>query len=142
MALERFENGAVVVELHDTAREAALRMRDHRVGCVVVIRGPRPIGILTDRDLALRVVAEGRDPDRTLVSEIVTHDAVTIERDATIETAARIMKDRGVRRLPIVDADGRVTGIVTADDLVILLSKELANVGASLADNVESYESR
>ena len=89
-----------------------------------------------------RVVAEGRDPRTTLVSEIVTYDATTVSREAGIETAVRLMRDRGVRRLPIVTEDGQVTGIVTADDLMILLSDELAQVGTAIRDNVDASESR
>jgi CBS domain-containing protein len=140
--LARFEHGVVVAQLHETAAEAARRLRDFHVGCVVVTRGDRSVGILTDRDLALRVVAEGRDPQKTLVSEIVTYDATTIPRDAGIETAVRLMRDRGVRRLPIVTEDGQVTGIVTADDLVVLLTDELAHLGIGIRDNVDASDSR
>jgi CBS domain-containing protein len=142
MSLSRFEHGAVTAELSESAAAVARRMRDLHVGCVVVTRGSRPVGIVTDRDLALRVVAEGRDARATLVSDIVTYDASTLPRDAGIETAARMMRERGVRRLPIVTDDGRVIGIVTADDLTILLAKELADVGAGLAEAVDAGESR
>ncbi len=140
--LARFEHGVVVAQLTETAAAAARRLRDFRVGCVVVLRGDRSVGILTDRDLALRVVAEGRDPTTTLVSEIVTYEATTVPREAGIETAVRLMRDRGVRRLPIVTEDGQVTGIVTADDLMILLTEQLAQVGTAIRDNVDASESR
>ncbi len=84
MSLSRFEHGAVVAELDETVTEIARRMRDFRVGCVVVTRGARPIGIVTDRDLAIRVIAEGRDPRTTRVSEVVTYDATVLPRTAGI----------------------------------------------------------
>jgi CBS domain-containing protein len=140
--LQRFEHGAVVADLDETAVDVARRMREFRVGCVVVIRGARAIGILTDRDLALRVVAEGLDPNTTRVSAIMTYDAATISNNATIEGAARQMRERGIRRLPIVDGDGRVTGIVTADDLTVLFARELADLGDGIGENVDSCESR
>jgi CBS domain-containing protein len=142
MSLSRFEHGAVVAELEETAATAARRMRDFRVGCVVVVRESRPVGILTDRDLAIRVVAEGRDPEKTPISEIVTYEAATIGRDAGIESAVRVMSDRGVRRLPIVTDDGKVTGIVTADDLMVMFTTMLADLGAGIRDNVDASESR
>jgi len=142
MSLSRYEHGAVCADLNETARDVGRRMRDFRVGCVVVTRGAHPVGIITDRDLALRVVGAGRDPWTTKVSEIVTYDATTLPRTAGIDTAARVMRERGVRRLPIVTEDGKVTGIVTADDLTILLAQELADVGAGLAESVDSGESR
>jgi CBS domain-containing protein len=142
MSLSRFEHGAVVAELDETAATAARRMRDFHVGCVIVVRSARPVGILTDRDLAIRVVAEGRDPDKTLVSEIVTYEAATVPRDAGIETAVRMMSERGVRRLPIVTDEGTVTGVVTADDIVVLLTRQLADLGVGIRDNVDASESR
>lgn len=142
MHLSRFEHGAVVAELDESAAAAARRMRDFRVGCVVVVRNARPVGILTDRDLAIRVVAAGLDPEKTLVSEIVTYDATTVSRDAGIETAVHIMGERGVRRLPIVTDDGKVTGVISADDLVILFNVQLAHLAAGIRDNVDAVESR
>jgi CBS domain-containing protein len=142
MQLSRFERGAVVAQLGESAAAAARRMRDFRVGCVIVVRDARPVGILTDRDLALRVVAEGRDPENTPIADIVTYEAATIPRDAGIETAVRLMSDRGVRRLPIVTDDGKVTGIITADDLTVMLTGVLGELGAGIRDNVDACESR
>jgi CBS domain-containing protein len=142
MQLSRFEHGAVVAELDESAAAAARRMRDFKVGSVIVVRNARPVGILTDRDLAIRVVAAGLDPERTLVSEIVTYDATTIHRDAGIESAVRLMSERGVRRLPIVTEEGRVTGVVTADDLMILFNSQLAELAVGIRDNVDASESR
>jgi CBS domain-containing protein len=142
MELARFEKGAVVAQLDETVVVAARRMRDFRVGCVVVVRDARPVGILTDRDLALRVIAEGRDPEATLVSDVVTYEAATLPREAGIDTAVRVMSERGVRRLPIVTDTGNVTGIVTADDLIVLLTKALGDLGEGIRDNVDTSESR
>ncbi|MGK4002890.1 CBS domain-containing protein [Sorangium sp. So ce1036] len=142
MSLSRFEHGAVSAELTETAIDVARRMREFRVGCVVVTEGARAIGILTDRDLVLRVLAEGRSPAETLVSEIVTYDPTTLQQTDSIETALRIMRERGIRRLPIVRHDGKVTGIVTADDLMVLLTAELSDLGAGIRENVEATETR
>lgn len=142
MSLYRFEHRVVTATLADTAYDVARRMRDNRVGSVIIVRDQRPIGIVTDRDVCLRVVAEGKVPEKTLVSEIVTYDATTLPRDAGIDTAVRTMRERGVRRLPIVDEEGRLMGIVTADDLIVLLSQELADLGESLDNNVDADESR
>ncbi|KYF67366.1 CBS domain-containing protein [Sorangium cellulosum] len=129
-------------DLSETATAVARRMREFRVGCVVVTQGARAIGILTDRDLVLRVMADALEPEKTLVSEIVTYDPTTLQQSDSIETALRLMRERGVRRLPIVRYDGKVTGIVTADDLTVLLAEELADLGAGIQHNVESTESR
>jgi CBS domain-containing protein len=142
MQLSRFEHGAVVAELDESAATAARRMRDFRVGCVVVVRNARPVGILTDRDLAIRVVATGLDPERTPISEIVTYEASTVPSAAGLETVVRIMSERGVRRLPIVTDEGKVSGVVTADDLMVLFTKQLADLGVGIRDNVDANESR
>lgn len=142
MQLQRFEHDPVVAEVDESVATAARRMRDRRVGCVVVVRRGRPVGILTDRDLAVRVVAEGRDPEKTPISDVVTYDAATLPRDAGIHSAVRVMSERGVRRLPIVAEDGRLTGIVTSDDLVVLLTQELASLGVGIRDSVDASESR
>jgi CBS domain-containing protein len=141
-ALSRFERPVITATLDDTVFDVACRMRDDRVGCVVVVRDGRPVGILTDRDIVLRVVAQGLDARVVLVSSIVTYEAMTIMRTDGFETAVRTMREHGVRRVPIVDADGRVTGIVTADDLVALLGRELAALGEAIAENVDGSESR
>ncbi|WP_437567603.1 CBS domain-containing protein [Sorangium sp. So ce296] len=129
-------------DLTETAIDVARRMRDFRVGCVVVTQGARAIGILTDRDLVMRVMADAREPEKTLVSEIVTYDPTTLQQSDSIETALRLMRERGVRRLPIVRHDGKVTGIVTADDLTVMLAAELSDLGAGIRDNVDATESR
>lgn len=140
--LNRFEHRVVTADLDDPIVSAARRMRDERVGCVVVTRDARPVGIVTDRDLALRVVAAGLDPKVTRVSDVVTYEAATLPREAGIETAVRIMSQRGLRRLPIVADDGKVTGIVTADDLTVLLTELLGHIGVGVRDNVDAGESR
>jgi CBS domain-containing protein len=140
--LTRFEHDVMTVELTEPIIHAARKMRDHRVGCVVVTRAARPIGVITDRDLAIRAVADGLDPKVTPVAAVVTYDMATLPRSAGIDTAARIMSERGVRRLPIVAEDGTITGIVTADDLIVLLTQELAQIGVGVRDNVDAEETR
>ncbi len=142
MSLQRFEREVVTVGLESPVIVAAQRMRDERVGCVVVSREGRPVGILTDRDLALRVVAAGRDAERTTVAQVVTFEAVSLLHTDTIETALSRMREFGVRRLPIVNEAGMITGIVTADDLLPLLAHELLALGSGIEDNVDTSESR
>lgn len=142
MPLFRFERPVVTVELGDSVLIAAQRMRDHHVGAVVVTREDRPIGILTDRDLVLRVVAERLDPAEVRIEQVVTYEATTALRTDGIESVVQKMRTHGVRRLPIVDDEGRVTGIVTADDLIGLLGRELAALGEAIEGNVDGSESR
>jgi CBS domain-containing protein len=142
MSLRRFERDVVTLPLDAPIIEAAQKMRDGRVGCVVAIREGRPVGILTDRDLALRVVADGLDPRATKIADVVTYEAVTLLRSDTLETAVARMRQFGVRRLPIVDEDGLLVGIVTSDDLIPLLARELVDLGSGIEEGVDASESR
>jgi len=142
MSLREFEREVVSVSLETLVVDAARRMRDARVGCVVVSRAGHPVGILTDRDIAVRVVAEGRDPQQTTVSEVATYEAVTLKTSDNRSTAAIRMREHGVRRLPIVNDAGKLVGMVTADDLIAQLTRELVDLGAGIEGNVDASESR
>ena len=97
--------------------EAARIMRDDDVGLVPVVDGDRLVGTVTDRDIAIRVVAEGRDPSSTTVGEIASKDLVTIDPDQDLDEALRLMARHQVRRLPVVEEDGRLVGIVAQADV-------------------------
>ncbi|MBL0194618.1 MAG: CBS domain-containing protein [Myxococcales bacterium] len=141
-SIARFRRTVVTAEETDSIIGVARRMRDEKIGCVVVIREGLPVGILTDRDVALRVVAEGREPAKTRVSDVLTYGPATVSETDELETAVLRMRERGVRRLPIVDKEGRVTGIVTADDVMVLLGRELGAIGEVIEDGANADESR
>ena len=132
----------VIATIGETVGTAARRLRDSHVGCVVVTREGRPIGIVTDRDLAVRVVAEGLDPETTKIDEIVTFDPATLRDYETVDTAVLRMKEHGVRRLPIVDGEGSVVGIVTADDLLVRIGRQLAAVAEAIECGADASDSR
>jgi len=140
--LSRFERKVVVAHPSEDAATAAQRMRTHRVGCLVVEDSGQPVGIVTDRDLVLRVMAEGRDPSRTTVREVMTQTPATIARTADIDAALRRMREAGARRLPIVDDKGKITGIVTSFDLIGLLAFELSELGKGLEEGVDAPDLR
>ena len=142
MSVRRFEQEVVRVMADEPVVEVARRMRDSRVGCVVIVRDGKPLGILTDRDLALRVLAEGRDPRGLVARDVMTYDPVTLAHALGIESASRLMREHGVRRIPLVDDAGVLVGIVTADDLMSLFARELADTAESLLGGVDSVESR
>jgi len=102
-------------------------MRDRNVGAVVVVEGQKPVGIITDRDLALALGARGVASGAP-VQNVMTAPVRTIPEAAGIFGATQCMRDAGVRRLPIVDKDGHLTGIVSLDDLLRLLGGELYNL--------------
>jgi CBS domain-containing protein len=113
----------------EAAVDVARRMRDHRLGTVVVVdEQRRPMGIVSDRDVTIRVVAAGLDPARTHVRDIMTPMPTTVLRDTTMEAALGEMRMGRMRRLPVVDGMGKLIGIVTLDDMLRLLAKELGEV--------------
>jgi CBS domain-containing protein len=99
-----------------TAADAARAMRDADVGDVIVSDGDTIKGILTDRDIVVRAVAEGRNPADVRVGEICSPDVQTLTPDATADDALRLMREHAVRRVPVVDG-GRPVGVVTLGDL-------------------------
>jgi CBS domain-containing protein len=108
----------ITVEAGDSVVVAARRMKEAAVGSMIVMDGDRIHGIVTDRDIAMRVVAEGSDPAQTRVRDITSDDPVTLEPDSSVDDAIKVMSDRAVRRLPVVEG-GRPVGIVSLGDLAI-----------------------
>ena len=105
----------VTLSESQTVREAARCMCDHQVGSVLVTREGRLIGIFTERDIVSRVVAPGRDPDKTPLAQVMTQDPDTVVPRTTAIEALRRMQDGGFRHLPVVD-HGRLIGIVSRRD--------------------------
>jgi CBS domain-containing protein len=117
----------------ENVRAVALRMANAGVGTVVVLgEGKRPVGILTDRDLALRCVAEKRDPDSTEVGAVMTAPATCVHDFTPIEDALTRMAASHVRRLVVVDDDDRLVGILALDDVLELLADEVGTIGRLL----------
>jgi CBS domain-containing protein len=96
---------------------AAKMMRDEDVGLAPIVEGNKLIGTLTDRDIAIRVVAEGKDPQSTTVREVATTTLVTVDPDQDLDEALRLMAKNQVRRLPVVEEDGKLAGVVAQADI-------------------------
>lgn len=109
------EQQVVSLEGQATSRQAAMLMREHNVGAVPIVEDGALVGILTVNDMSYRVIAEGRDPDKTCVKEVMTPEPDTVSPDTTAIDALRLMQDGGYRHLPVVDG-GRVLGLVSRRD--------------------------
>jgi CBS domain-containing protein len=96
---------------------AAKMMRDEDVGLAPIVEGDRLVGTLTDRDIAIRVVAEGRDPESTKVRDVASTDLVTVDPQQDLDEALRLMAQHQVRRIPVVEEDGRLVGVVAQADV-------------------------
>ncbi|MBQ8540232.1 MAG: CBS domain-containing protein [Clostridia bacterium] len=107
----------LTVTAQDTVKEAACKMAKHNIGALPVVDySLRVIGMITDRDITVRITAEGKDASRYSVGDIMTHDISCVCMDADIESATKIMSKAKVRRLPVVD-DGRIVGFISLGDI-------------------------
>jgi len=105
------------IESSTSVAEAAKIMKSEDIGSIPIVEGDRLVGMLTDRDIVMRVVAEGRDPQSTTPGDIASRDLVTVDPDQGLDEAARLMARHQVRRLPVVEEDGRLVGILAQGDV-------------------------
>jgi CBS domain-containing protein len=116
-----------------TVDQAARAMRSRNVGALVVVNAGRPVGMLTDRDVVVEVVAKGMDPDTVLVGDVMRRRPITIREDLGIFDAARVFAKTGVRRLPVVTKTGVLVGVIAVDDLIMLLGNEMGHMAGALS---------
>jgi CBS domain-containing protein len=128
---EIFRSDVVTVGTDAPIREAMEKMRAENVGSVVVVEDGEVVGILTDRDVAISTVLGAATADST-VEQIMTKEVLTIWEDEGVFNATQYFIDHGVRRLPVIDHDNQLVGILTTDDLFVLLARELFNVSQCL----------
>lgn len=100
-----------------TVTEAARLMKAEDVGSLPIVDGDQLVGMVTDRDTVIRVVAEGKDPQSTTVGEIASRDLVTVDPEQDLDEALRLMAQHQVRRLPVAEEDGRLVGILAQADV-------------------------
>lgn len=112
------------------------RMKDYRLGAILLVEGDTLAGIFSERDLLTRVVAEGKDPKNTAVSEVATLEPVTVQETESVKVCAQILEDKNFRHLPIVNSKGKLTGVISSRDFFKYVTKELERV----IDKVRSNE--
>jgi CBS domain-containing protein len=119
-----------------TLQDAAREMRDGDIGDVIVTRDGALCGIVTDRDIVVRAIAEGRDPGSTRLEDICTESVQTLTPDQTVEEAIRMMREHDIRRIPVVQ-EGRPAGIVALGDLAVERDAQsaLADISAAAPNN-------
>jgi CBS domain-containing protein len=134
MSLQKFcERPVVIISPEQNIVEACRLMRDKNVGCLAAVEGEQLRGILTDRDIALKVSGEKKDPQQIKVRDIMTANPTRISVNKTLHDLTALMHSHHVRRVPIVDGGEKVMGIVTLDDLLMLLGQEMADIGQGIA---------
>jgi len=130
-----FTKNVVTAEPQATLAAVAIRMQEHNVGTVVIVDKQRPVGIVTDRDLALALGAQGIDI-RAQVQTVMTRRVLAIPENMGIFAATKYIRECGVRRLPIVDREDCLVGMVSLDDLLRVLSRELSNLAEGIKDEL------
>ncbi|HLF48672.1 MAG TPA: CBS domain-containing protein [Methylomirabilota bacterium] len=123
----------VTASANMTVAEAARAMRTKNVGALVVVNAGRPLGMLTDRDIAMDVVAQGKDPDGVRVADVMRKKPIMIREDQGVMDALRTFAKTGVRRLPVVTKGGTLVGVIAMDDMVMLLGNEMGHMAAALS---------
>lgn len=139
--IKTFVREDVVSAAPETGIEELARLfADERVGSVVIVDGDDPVGIVTDRDIVVQAIAEGRDLESLTAADVMSDDLVTVDADAGIFDVIRTMEEANVRRIPAVDGDGHLAGMVTFDDFVVLLGRELNLLGDAIEAEIPPYE--
>jgi CBS domain-containing protein len=134
--VENFAKPVLTAAPDDSLASVASTLEQHNVGAVVILEHRRPVGILTDRDLALALALHGATP-RTPVVRVMTTPVETVAAGAGVFQATQAMREYHVRRLAVVDDEGELVGIVTLDDLLRLLSRELSNLAEGIAPEMQ-----
>ena len=122
---------------NDSIADAARLMREHHVGSIVVAErtaaGPKPVGVVTDRDIAVGAVAASLNCDKAPVESVMRTGVTCVRENDGVAHAVELMRSRGVRRLPVVDDRGVLIGLLAADDVVELLAEEMKGLAGMLA---------
>jgi len=133
--IEKFARKVVTAQPLQSLAEVARPMEQDNVGAVVIAENRRPVGILTDRDLALELGSRGISP-KTPVVKVMNSPVQTVGVNANIFEITQLLREARVRRLPVVDEDGCLVGIVAIDDLLRVLSTELGNLIEGIASEM------
>jgi|AntDeeMetageno51_2_1112566.scaffolds.fasta_scaffold00242_9 CBS domain-containing protein len=141
MPVDDLARSDVVTATEETpVSELGQAMADETVGSVVIVDDETPVGIVTDRDLALRCVAEESDTSDKTAENVMTEDLETIERNAGFYEAVDRMSDNGIRRLPVTDESGELVGILTSDDLTTILADEQQGLSSVIEAQRAPYD--
>jgi CBS domain-containing protein len=123
---EHIRRNPVTVDREASIREAAKHMELQKAGCVIAVSSAgRPLGLLTDRDIVIRVLRRGLNPDETTVAEVMDDELTTLRESTPLTNAMRRMRGSGVRRLPVVDAEGLLIGVFDWNEAIGIISTEL-----------------
>ncbi|MCT9096016.1 CBS domain-containing protein [Haloarchaeobius sp. HME9146] len=133
------QKDAVVTATADTpVGDIAKTMANKSVGSVVIHQNEEPIGIVTDRDIAVKVVAEGKDPKTTTANDVMEKNIVSVDANTGVRELCAKMKEHSVRRMPVTE-NGKLAGFVTLDDLVVLIDQEMTDLSEVIKTESPPY---
>ena len=134
MSLQKFcQRPMVTITADRNIVDACHLLQEKNVGCLLIEENGKLRGLLTDRDIALKVTAEKRDPQGTKVRDVMSTNLTTIPVNRTLHDLTTVMHTYHVRRVPIMDSDDKVVGLVTLDDLLILLGQEMSDLSQGIS---------
>ncbi len=140
MPVENLARDEVVTARPDTpVTELASTMHEQSVGSVVITEGNSPVGIATDRDLAVRLIAQGSIPEEHTAADVMSTDVRTVTPDAGFYEVAQTMSEHGIRRLPVCNENDELTGIITIDDISELLADEQQHLASVIRAQRPEY---
>ena len=119
----------ISVSPETTVVEAAKKMKEEGIGSLIIVKDEKLYGLVTDRDILTKVVAEGKDIHKVTVKDIMAKEVIYVRPDLDVEEAAKIMMDNGIKKLPVIDNDTLI-GIVTATDIIAAHPKIMDEIGA------------
>jgi len=138
----------VTIRSHEELISAAALMRERHIGYLIVVEphpphaAPRPVGVLTDRDLVVGVLAKGADARLLKVGDVMTRDPIVVCEDTSLNSALAEMRRIGVRRIPVVDAVGQLVGVLSLDEVLDAIAEELRGVIGSIRTEVRAEGAR
>ena len=138
MTISKISNHKVITLSTDkTVLDVARLMREKNIGNVIIVNDEnQPVGIITDRDITIKIVADEISPNQMLVSDVMSSDLLVLKEYQTIQEALDMMSAKGVRRAPVVNESNNLTGIVSSDDLALLVADEIESYGKLIRKQV------
>jgi len=130
------------IDVYTNAMDAARTMESWNIGSLIVTEEQRPVGVVTDRDIALTVLGKELDPEACGIRDCMNSDVVSLQETAGTSEAIDLMCRNGIRRLPVVDDAGRLVGIVASDDLVLNLAHELTELASVIRTEISQRSSK
>ena len=137
MSIDRImQRPVVTLPPEATCAEAAALMRDENIGAVVIAESGRPLGMVTDRDLVVRVIANGMQAGKTQLRDVMSGEPIFLGGERSIEQVIAAMGSLAIRRVPVVDEAGRLCGLVSMDDMLILLADQLGDLARVIRQEI------